>query len=266
MQYCFISLLILTFSTVSSVQCQRMFHKNDYNSLYILDSKRNDGFEIVASVVAMFTAGSVDRNGFRLGGSLVLSKNIGDWTFSMGLDAYKAKEKFGLGTTFGSVTYDGGKYGASYWINRYFQGNKQVSGIIGLRFDEFRFKFEDDILALPFTRFIVYDRYRTAALEFQYKHFIIGTNVYTSEMNGLTDASYHNPRGVYVTGKQASSPIYVGYTNKDLIIRYGLNNHTGGYVGQNWWHRRFFNTGDFKSGNYSNQFLQIGTYQPYTLY
>lgn len=266
MHYYSISLFILLFNIVPRVQCQSMFHKNDYNSLYILDSNRNNGFELIASIVAMFTAGSADRSGFRLGGSLTVSKNIGDWTLSTGLDAYKAKERFGLGTTFAGVEYDDGKYGASYFVNKYYQGGKQVSGILGLRLDDFSLKFEDDILALPFTGFTIYDRYRTAALELQYKHFIVGTNVYTTEINGLTDASLYNRKGTYMGGKQISSPMYIGYTNKDLILRYGINNQTGGYLGQNLWHRKFFDTGDFKSGGYRNQFLQVGTYQPYTLY
>lgn len=266
MHFYFISLFILIFSIVPSVQCQTMFHDDDYNSLYILDSKRSEGFELVASVVALFTTGAADRNGFRLGGSLTLSKTIGNWTFSTGIDAYKAKENFGLGTTFGAIEYYDGKYGASYLLNRYYQGGKQMSGIVGVKVDDFSLKFEDDILALPFTGFVIYDRYRTAALELQYKHFIIGTNVYTTEANGLTDASRYNPKGLYMGAKQISSPVYIGYTNKDLIVRYGLNNRTGGYVGQNWWHRKFFDTGDFQSGEYQNQFLQIGTYQPYSLY
>lgn len=266
MHYNIISLYILLFGIVPHVQSQKMFHENDYTSLYILDSNRNNGFEVVASVVAMFTAGSADRNGFRLGGSFTLSKTIGDWTLSTGLDAYKAKESFGLGTTFAGVGYDDGKYGASYFVNKYYQGGKQVSGMLGLRVDDFRLKFEDDILALPFTGFIIYDRYRTAALELQYKHFVVGTNVYTTEINGLTDSSPYNRKGVYMGGKQISSPIYVGYTDKDLILRYGINNQQGGYLGQNWWHRKSFDTADFKQGGYSNQFLQVGTYQPYTLY
>lgn len=265
MYHYFISLSILLFSIVLNVQSQ-VVNDNDYTSLYIFNADKNNGFEVKASIVALFTAGSADRNGFRLGGSLIVSKTIGDWTFSTGLDAYKAKEKFGLGATFAGVDYDDGRYGASYLVNKYYQGGKQVSGIVGLRSDDFRLKFEDDILALPFTGFTIYDRYRTAALELRYKHFMVGTNVYTTEINGLTDVSPYNRIGTYLGGKQISSPIYVGYTNKDLILRYGLNNQTGGYLGQNLWHRKFFDTGDFKSAGYRNQFLQIGTYQPYTLY
>ncbi len=260
-----IVLFILFVSIVPNVQCQ-IVHNNDYTSLYILNADKNNGFEVKASIVALFTAGAADRNGFRLGASLTLSQTIGDWTLSTGVDAYKAKERFGLGTTFAGVSYDDGVYGGSYLVNKYYQGGKQVSGMVGLRIDDFRLRFEDDVLALPFTRFTIYDRYRTAALEVQYKHFMVGTNVYTTEINGLTDALPYNKKGTYLGGKQISSPIYLGYTNKDLIVRYGFNNQTGGYLGQNWWHRKFFDTGDFKSGGSRNQFLQIGTYQPYTLY
>ncbi len=209
MYHYLISLSILLFSIVLNVQSQ-VVNDNDYTSLYIFNADRNNGFEVKASIVALFTAGSADRNGFRLGGSMTVSKTIGDWTFSTGLDAYKAKEKFGLGTTFAGVDYDDGRYGASYLVNKYYQGGKQVSGIVVLRLDDFSLKFEDDILALPFTGFTIYDRYRTAALELRYKHFMVGTNVYTTEINGLTDASPYNRKGTYLGGKQISSPIYVG--------------------------------------------------------
>lgn len=50
------------------------------------------------------------------------------------------------------------------------------------------------------------------------------------------------------------------------MVRYGWNSNLGGYIGQNSWHRSLFDTGDFKSVDYRNQFLQVGTYKPYTLY
>lgn len=249
-----------------SVSGQRMTHNNDYTSLYILDRKRHHNFEISASLVAVFTTGAADRNGFRIGAGLSASKTIGNWTFTGGLDAYKSLSRFGLGTTYAGILFSTPQSGLSYYLNKYHQGDKQVSGIVGVRIRDFEIKFEDDILSLPFTGFRVYDRYRTAALELRYKRFLLGMNVYTSESNGLTDASLHNRKGMYKEGYQVSSPLYLGYTDKNLMVRYGWNSNLGGYIGQNSWHRSLFDTGDFKTGDYRNQFLQVGTYKPYTLY
>lgn len=245
---------------------QKITHGNDYTALYLLDRTRNNDFEISVSLVAVFTAGVADRNGFRLGTGLSLSKSIGNWTLTSGLDVYKARQSFGLGTTYAGIKYDTSKAGASYYLNKYYQGDKQVSGIVGVRVRDFELKFEDDILSLPFTGFRIYDRYRSAALELRYRHILLGMNVYTTEANGLTDASFYNRKGKYKEGYQISSPVYIGYTDKGLMVRYGFNNNWGGYIGQNSWHRSVFDTGDFKEGTYHNRFIQIGTYKPYTLY
>ena len=261
-----LTMVVLQWCFVSVTFGQRVTHQGDYTSLYILDKDRNNGFEVSASLVAVFTTGVADRNGFRLGIGVSASKTIGNWTLSTGMDAYKANQQFGIGTTYAGLNYNIAKGGVSYYLNKYYQGDKQVSGIIGARIRDFEVKFEDDILSLPFTGFRVYDRYRTAALELRYKHFLLGMNVYTSESNGLTDASLFNRKGTYKEGYQISSPVYIGYTDKNLMVRYGWNSNLGGYVGQNSWHRALFDTGDFKGGDYRNQFLQIGTYKPYTLY
>lgn len=245
-------------------------YKTSYDShfpaTFAFGADRSNGFRVSASLVALFTAGSADRNGFRIGAGVTVSQTVDNWTFSAGVDAYKAKQKFGIGTSFAGLEFDDGKYGGSYFANKYHQGDKQVSGIVTARLNDLRVNFEDDILALPFTGFKVYDRYRSAALEVRYKGFMIGTNVYTTDINGVTDLSVDNNRGVYVSGKQISSPLYVGYSSHNMILRYGVNSKTGGFVGQNAWHQLFFNTPDFKTGTYKNQFLQVGIDKPYTLY
>lgn len=214
----------------------------------------------------MFTTGASDRNGFRLGAGTGISYTSGDWTIDIGADTYKTKEHFGIGTTYAGFCFFDGNYGSSYYVNHYYQGDKQTSAIIAVRAKDFRIRFEDDILALPFTKFIIQDRFRTAALELRYKGFIIGTNVYTSDPNGLTVASLQNRNGVHYNTRQISSPIYVGYTSRNIIGRIGYNNQTGGFIGQNMWHRNLFSTADFKYGRYSNPFIQIGINKPYTLY
>lgn len=263
----YIILLLLIILPGTYVYGQKNLTKNDdYTSLYILDPDKNKDFEISLSIVVMFTLDAKDREGIRFGGGVNFSKYIGDFKISTGADFYKAKQDFGIGTTYAGIIYNDGKYGTSYYLNKYFQGDKQISGIVGIYLHEVEIRFEDDILSLPFSGFKIYDRYRTAALEIRYKHFLLGTNVYTNEVNGLTDLSNENKKGTYLTSKQISSPIYIGYTNKNLILRYGINSKIGGYIGQNWWHQRLFDTSDYKYDNYFNQFLQIGTDKPYTLY
>lgn len=243
----------------------KLTSKNNYTSLYLV-RPNHKGFEVSVSAVAMFTIGAKDRNGFRLGGGLNIAQDIGDFKISTGIDFYKAKEKFGIGTTYAGLGYSDGNYGATYYVNKYYQGDKQISGIINLDLGEWKIRFEDDVLAVPFTRFVVYDRFRTAAIEVRYRNFVVGTNVYTTDPNGLIDFSTTNSKGIYHTGKQISSPFYVGYTNKNLIVRYGINSDLGGYIGQNWWHEYLFGTSNFRSGVKSSQFLQLGTDKPYTLF
>jgi len=259
-------LLFLFLIVQASYSQYKIRHDNDrFTSLTLGPEKRN-GFSVSLSLVAMFTAGVSDRNGFRMGGGLELSQTVDNWTFSAGLDAYKATQNFGIGTSFAGATFDDGKYGVSYYVNKYYQGDKQVSGLLGVHLNDFEINFEDDILAYPFTAFKAYDRYRSAALEVRFKGFMIGTNVYTTDINGVTDVSSDNSRGIYTTGRQVSSPVYVGYTTNDFILRYGINNALGGVIGQSVWHRYLFSSPDFKSGNYNKQFIQMGIDKPYTLY
>lgn len=263
----YITFFILFFSYFQQSFCQYKFrYDDDYPATLTFGPRRNNGLRVSASLVAMFTTGASDRNGLRIGAGITLSQTIDNWTFSTGLDVYKAKQKFGMGTTFAGVEFDDGKYGGSYFLNKYYQGDKQVSGIVSLHLNDFRINFEDDILAFPFVGCKVYDRYRTAALEVRFKGFMIGTNVYTTDINGITDLSFDNSKGVYRSGKQISSPVYVGYTTNNMIVRYGLNGRVGGFAGQNGWHRYLFDTPDFKTGDYQNHFLQVGIDKPYTLY
>ena len=264
-KYAIMPLCLFIFIQQTYSQYDIYYNKNHPATLILSRGKHND-FRISVSLVALFTAGSTPQNGFRLGAGITLSQTVENWTFSTGLDVYKAKQKFGTGTLFAGILYDDSDFGISYYVNKYCQGDKQISGIVGLHLNDFRIKFEDDILAYPFTGFKVYDRYRSAALEIRYKGFLIGTNVYTSDINGVTDASLDNGKGSYVTGKQLSSPIYFGYAGKDFILRYGINSKMGGMIGQNGWHRLFFNTPDFKLGDYNHSFIQIGVDKPYTLY
>lgn len=262
-----ILLFLMLFITSQGIFPQYKFrYDNDHLPDLTLSHRNNDGFMATFSLVAMFTAGAADRDGFRLGAGITLTQTIDNWQLLAGFDTYKAKQCFGLGTSFAGVKYDDGRYGGSYIVNKYYQGDKQVSALMGVHLCDFRINFEDDILAMPFTGFKIYDRYRTAALEVRYKDFMIGTNVYTTDINAITDISGRNSKGVYVKGRQVSSPLYVGYARKGLIMRLGMNNRIGGWLGQNGWHQRIFNTPDFNYANYSNPFIQLGVDKPYTMY
>lgn len=263
----YLLLFALSLTVIVPAHAQyKLRYNTDNLSTLTFRQKKEEGFRLSLSLVAMFTTGATDRNGIRLGGGITVSQTIDRWTFSTGFDTYKEKQNFGIGTSFAGISYDSGMYGATYYVNKYYQGDKQVSGLISAHLNDFHIRFEDDILALPFTGFKIYDRYRTAALEVRYREFMIGTNVYTSDINGVTDTSSTNSKGIYRTGHQVSSPIYVGYSRNDLIIRYGINNKLGGWIGQNGWHQYLFNTPDFKYGNQQSQFIQIGIDKQYTLY
>lgn len=262
-------MIVLSFFVFSNLYSQSKYEVN-YNknhlSSVIYEQNQRDGFRISVSVVAMFTTGTSVMDGFRLGAGLNLSQTIGHWTINTGFDTYKAKQSFGFGTLYTGFGYTDNKYEASYYLTKYCQGDKQLLGLLGLRVKDIHIHFEDDILAFPFVGFKIFDRYRSAALEVRYKGFIVGTNVYTTDINGMTDFSSENSKGVHLDGKQLSSPVYLGYSSHDLLFRIGINNKFGGLLGQNAWHQRFFGTPDFKAGNYNRFFLQTGIDKPYTLY
>lgn len=261
-----VCLLLVASLVPAHSQSYSFFHeRNDFPSLQY-GTKEGNGFRIAISLVALFTYGAKDREGIRLGGGLGISQTWNDWTFSAGIDFYRAKQRFGPGTAYGGFAYHDGTQGASYTLNRYFQGGRQVSGVLGLYREDFSVGFEDDILAYPFVGFKLYDRYRTAALEFRYRGFMLGTNVYTTDIDGVTDVSLSNSKGEYRTGKQLSSPLYLGYARYGMLVRAGLNNKIGGVLGQNSWHELFFGTPNFGQGEYCNPFFQLGVDKPYTLY
>ena len=241
--------------------------KHDLRSIYFTNPDKENGFTASVSLVAIFTSGTIHRDGFRLGLGFNLAYHIKNWNLFSGLDVYKAKaEHFGIGTSYLGGSFFNGNIGGSYLVNRYYQGGKQISSLSGFIAKDFELKFENDFLAFLFTGFKRYDRFRTAAIEVRYKKILFGVNVYTTDMDGVTDFSYDNKWGVYRQGKQISSPLYLGYTDRGLLVRCGFNNRLGGFWGQNKWHRKQFDTPDFQEGAYNSHFIQIGTNQPYTLY
>lgn len=253
--------------TIIPLSAQYKFSHNwDHPTMYSFQSGKQNGFHASVSLVAMFTAGVADRSGFRLGAGCSAGYTLDNWTAQTGVDFVKASQRFGLGMSFAGISYFDGKHGGSYTLNHYYQGDSQTSGIIGFTIKDLDVRFEDDILAYPFVGFKIYDRYRTAALELRYKGLMVGTNIYTTDINGQTIFDTDNQKGTYQSGKQISSPLYVGYTNRDMLIRLGINNKLGGRIGQNLWHKYLFDTPNFKTGDYNSKFMQIGIDKPYTLY
>lgn len=236
---------------------------------------KGGGWAVSISPVAMFTYGVASEAGgagvgkwsSRLGAGVSVSKKIGDWTLVAGGDLSSQNRKFG-GVAFGGAAYDDGECGISMIWNYYAQKDKQFSGVLGVRYDEMRLSFEDDFFAIPFTGFKPLDRYRTAAIEIQYGNLIVGVNVYTNDVgpDAVKLETTRSKHKIYKDGCQLSSPIYFGYKKGNSVVRYGINNSEGGYLGQNWWHRNVFKSADFDFGLYDDPFMQIGTYKPYTLY
>jgi len=244
----------------------RLDYSSSHLSTLTYGADRERGFTIKLSLTALWTMGSIERDGMRWGMGLTLSQTLSDWTFSVGADCYQEKQAFGLGNTFAGLTFERDRKGFSYYLTHYYQGDAQQSGMIRIHLKDVLICFEDDILAYPWTGFKIQDRYRTSALEIRYKGYLFGTNVYTTDIDGLTDFSLTNRKGVYRNGQQISSPVYVGYEKNDLILRIGINDQTGGWIGQNAWHRFLFQTPDFVPGPYSCFFLQTGIDKPYTLF
>ncbi|MDL2224470.1 hypothetical protein LJB92_04065 [Bacteroidales bacterium OttesenSCG-928-M06] len=245
-------------------------YKFHYNNEYLSDvrfgNNQENSFNITFSLVANFTSGAKDKNNFRLGFGLVLSQTINNWTFSLGTDIYKETQNMGPGISYAGIKYLNNNYGGAYYLTHYYQDGKQTSGLIRLFLNEVQILFEDDLLSYPFVGFKIHDRYRSAAMEIRYKGWMAGSNVYTTDVNGVTDFSTKNPKGTFHTGYQLSSPWYIGYSSHGILLRAGYNNSRGGFIGQNFWHRLLFQTPDFLPGNYSHPFLQFGTDKPYTLY
>lgn len=258
--------ITLSFEVIPLSAQYKFSHDWDHPATYSFQPNKQDGFHASISLVAMFTTGVPDRSGFRLGAGCSVGYTLDNWTAETGVDFFKATQHFRLGSSFAGISYFDGKHGGSYALNHYYQGDAQTSGIIGVTIKDFSLRFEDDILAYPFVGFKIYDRYRTAALELRYKGFIVGTNVYTTDINGQTIFDSDNEKGAYRSGKQISSPLYIGYTNRDMLIRMGVNNKLGGRIGQNLWHKYLFGTPNFEKGDYNNKFMQIGIDKPYTLY
>ena len=228
----------------------------------------SDKFGISISPVAMMTG--FKGSDIRFGVGVTASYRIGDWTLSAGTDFLRAAGRTGFGTYYGGFSYDDGKNGFSFYATKYMYGAKQASGIFSGHIGDFSASFEDDIFGV-LSGGGKHDRYRTAALELGYKNFSVGTQLITNDPKGEgsdTDPTYtKNKKGQWDSGYQLLSALYVGYSNKNSVIRMGINSKLGGYLGQNWWHRHVFSTPDYKYvWDNNSPFYQMGTRQFYTLY
>ena len=240
-----------------------------FGSFYYVTKNNINQLEVCVSLIAQFTSGINTQQKVKLGIGSSVSYSHRNLKTTTGIDlANNSKKKIGLDIFYLGIGFDDKRKDdhSIFYLNYYFGEYAQWSGMISLQYKDFQIRFEDDLFGLFATRFKLYDRYRSAALEFRYRYFILGANVFTSDVNGLVDAAKNNKLGTYYDGEQYDSPIYIGGKYKDLFTRAGWNNKIVGEVFQNFTHQKLFNTPNFKTQDYNSLFLQGGAYKPYSLY
>ncbi|MDH6354068.1 hypothetical protein M2132_000390 [Dysgonomonas sp. PH5-45] len=149
----------------------------------------------------------------------------------------------------------------------------QRTGTIGGRAGDYSLRWENDKFAFDG------DKFRSNAIEFGYKNWMIGTNVYTTDPNINGKENYdtnsngskifNNKYNTYKEGKQLSSPLYIGYKHKNgAVTRIGYNHRAIGDMVQNGFHHLpFIASPNFKRGTHHNSFYyQVGRYKPNSMY
>lgn len=264
------SLILISLALVS--QAQKKLHlpdKNQFSSFYYRSNESINQVEFKISIVAQFTSGLNIQQKIKLGFGTTISYSHRNWKIDTGIDITNKKNRtfqpdvFHIGTGIDNIKDE--KH-ALFFLNRYFGEYAQWSGLLSLQYEDFQIRFEDDIFGLIATKFKLFDRYRSAALEIRYRYFILGANVFTSDINGLVDMAKNNKLGTYYNGIQYDSPIYIGAKYRDIYSRVGWNNKFIGEGFQNFTHQKLFNTPNFKTQNYNSLFWQGGFVKDYTLY
>ncbi|MBN2728559.1 MAG: hypothetical protein JXR53_04980, partial [Bacteroidales bacterium] len=224
--------------------------------------------------ISISPAMSFSPSGFSGGFSAVGSFQSGDFVFSGG---------FGLNnianSVFGGISYydrPNDQY-FSYYATRFGGKYKQSVGGIGFSKGDFSFRWENDFYTMSG------DKYRTNAMEFMYKDFVLGTNLWTNYPGSYydennTDKNGRNLRGklnkhnngAWKNGQVWSSPLYLGYRNGNTITRIGVSNPWIQDRTQNFMHKNFlpaytnfFNRYDQFTGG---AWMYSGYYNPFTLY
>jgi RHS repeat-associated protein len=199
----------------------------------------------------------------------------GDWTVSGGFGA----NDLGYSVSGGASYYDKEtRKRYSYYIN-YFggrsDGHNQMVGGIGYSRDDYSFRWENDFFAHSG------DKWRTNAMEFGYKKFVIGTNLWTNDPKGEKSAVDNEGRskvwgrnwfgkGAWEDGITYSSPLYIGLRTGNGVTRIGIDHPLVQEFTQNFIHK-FSGVG---SQNFYNKYAhenarpysQSGYYNPFSLY
>lgn len=191
----------------------------------------------------------------------------------------------GYGVTGNSYSWSIGAmhngYGGSYYRTYYGNAigpdgnsNNQIVGGLGLNFDKFSIRLENDFFGDR------HDRWRSNALEIGVGDYLFGTSLYNNNPAGEGQSVVNLPdrRGNYNTdgygawknGKVYSSPWYMGYKSNNIISRVGYSHPSAQDLTQNTVHRLvpfgrqnyYVDYSEFKSG----PFVYSGYNNPYSLW
>jgi len=225
-----------------------------------------DNFSVSVSPALAFSP-----SGFSAGANISATYYSGDWTFTSGFGASdKGNTMFSGATYFDRAN---SQY-FSYYATHFGGPHKQLVGGLGYRKGDFSFRFENDFFTQSG------DKFRTNALEFGYRDFVIGTNLWTNDPAGEgSEVNSSHSRlwgknwfgnGSWESGIVLSSPFYVGYRFGNGVTRIGIDHPGVQDMTQNFIHKYTY----FGKQNYYNVYshenallyYQSGYYNPFTLY
>ena len=181
----------------------------------------------------------------------------------------------------GSITYDG--HGVGYYYTKYGNAkgldgkpNPQSVGGVQLFWKGGSFRLENDFLAGKING-DTKDRWRTNALEFAFGDFVIGSSVYTNEVNESLMVEEkrsriwgfnRNDMDSWKDGKVFSSPLWIGLRTGNVVGRIGYSHHIFQDFFQNGVHKYIVPTPyftDYSEFQYAPYFYS-GFYNPFSLW
>ena len=209
-------------------------------------------------------SGIYHNGDFALTGGVGASNNMSSWGGGI---SYKD-----VGINYYETTY-GGAMGPDG------KPNNQKLGGYGINIGDFSFRLENDL------NFKIKgvemggdggDRWRTSAVEFGYKNFVLGTYVYTNEPDGTRNEGYSRfwkrEKQAYADSRVFSSPLYIGFKQGGRVTRIGLNQPWVQDFTQNGVHlyisksSPLFHTPYEGADYYSSAYRYSGYYNPYSLF
>lgn len=196
------------------------------------------------------------------------------WTYAGG---------YGNGTNGYSVggSISNGRYSAYYSYLGGGTNTAQSVGGLAYRNKDFSLRFENDFFA-----FNGQDRWRTGGVEFEYKDFVFGAQVYTNDpkgegsgidLNGKNlNGKLNRPNrdgvqefGSWINGIVYNSPAYVGYKYGNTVIKTGVNHPRVQDAMQNTIHRYvpFGRQNYYNKYNYASPYyFQVANRNPFSIY